>query len=37
MDFNKLFARVKAILTAPRSEWLVIAEEPATISSPGST
>jgi hypothetical protein len=30
MDFSKLFARVKAILTSPASEWPVIAEEPAT-------
>jgi hypothetical protein len=32
MDFNKLLARVKAILTSPASEWPVIAEEPATTS-----
>ncbi len=30
MDFNKLFARVKAILLTPASEWPLIAEEPAT-------
>jgi len=30
MDFNKLFARVMAILTKPTSEWPLIAEEPAT-------
>lgn len=30
MDFNKLFARVMAMLTKPASEWPVIAEEPAT-------
>jgi hypothetical protein len=30
MDFSKLFARVKAILTSPASEWPVIAEEPTT-------
>ena len=30
MDFSKLIARVKAILTSPASEWSVIAEEPAT-------
>ena len=32
MDFNKLFARIKAILTTPANEWPVIAEEPATTS-----
>ncbi|MHB1058447.1 MAG: Yip1 family protein [Rhodanobacter sp.] len=32
MDFGKIFARVKAILTTPRSEWPVIAAEPATAS-----
>jgi hypothetical protein len=31
MDFNKLIARVKAILTTPKTEWPVIAAEPATI------
>jgi hypothetical protein len=31
MDFNKLVARAKAILTTPRSEWPVIAAEPATV------
>lgn len=33
MDFNKLFARVMAILTKPANEWPLIAEEPATISA----
>jgi hypothetical protein len=32
MDFNKLFARVMAILTKPASEWPVIAAEPAAAS-----
>ncbi len=31
MDFNKLVARAKAILIQPKSEWPVIAEEPATV------
>lgn len=31
MDFNKLIARVKAILLTPKTEWPVIAGEPATI------
>lgn len=31
MDFNKLIARVKAILLSPKSEWPVIAGEPAAI------
>ncbi|HET6546305.1 MAG TPA: Yip1 family protein [Rhodanobacteraceae bacterium] len=31
MDFSKLFARVKGILTAPRTEWPLIAAEPATV------
>lgn len=31
MDFNKLIARVKAILLTPKTEWPVIAAEPATI------
>lgn len=31
MDFNKLIARVKAILLAPKAEWPVIASEPATV------
>lgn len=31
MDFNKLLARVKAILLTPKTEWPVIAGEPATI------
>src|ERR1044072_1523153 len=31
MDFNKLIARVKAILTTPKTEWPIIAAEPATV------
>lgn len=31
MDFNKLIARVKAILTTPRTEWPIIGAEPATV------
>jgi hypothetical protein len=31
MDFGKIIERVKAILTTPRTEWPVIAAEPATI------
>lgn len=31
MDFNKLIARIKAILLSPKTEWPVIAGEPATI------
>ena len=31
MDINKIIARAKAILLTPRSEWPVIAAEPATI------
>lgn len=31
MDFNKLIARAKAILTQPKAEWPVIAGEPATV------
>lgn len=31
MDFNKLIARVKAILSTPKTEWPVIAAEPATV------
>ena len=31
MDFNKLIARVKAILLTPKTEWSVIAAEPATV------
>jgi len=31
MDFGKIFARVKAILTTPGTEWPVAAAEPATI------
>lgn len=31
MDINKLIARVKAILLTPKTEWPVIAAEPATV------
>ncbi|HWX66785.1 MAG TPA: Yip1 family protein [Rhodanobacter sp.] len=31
MDFGKIIDRVKAILTTPRTEWPVVAAEPATI------
>ena len=31
MDINKMIARVKAILLTPKTEWPVIAAEPATI------
>jgi hypothetical protein len=31
MDFAKIVARIKAILGSPRTEWPVIAAEPATI------
>jgi hypothetical protein len=31
VDFNKLIARAKAILTTPKTEWPVIANEPATV------
>lgn len=31
MDMNKLVARVKAILMTPKTEWPVIASEPATV------
>lgn len=31
MDFNKLIARVKAILTTPKTEWPVIAAETTTV------
>jgi len=31
MDFSKLIARVKAILMTPKTEWPVIAAEPATV------
>lgn len=31
MDFNKLIARVKAILTTPKTEWPVIAAESTTV------
>jgi hypothetical protein len=33
MDFNKLIARVKAILVTPKTEWPVIATESATTAS----
>jgi hypothetical protein len=33
MDFNKLIARVKGILLTPKTEWPVIAAEPATPAS----
>lgn len=33
MDFGKIIARVKAILTTPRTEWPVVAAEPATTTS----
>ena len=31
MDFNKLIARVKAILMSPKTEWPAIGAEPATV------
>ena len=31
MDFNKIVARAKAILLTPKTEWPVIADEPATV------
>lgn len=31
MDMNKLVARVKAILMTPKTEWPIIAAEPATV------
>ncbi len=31
MDFNKLIARAKAILMTPKTEWPIIAAEPATV------
>ncbi|MEO7432375.1 MAG: Yip1 family protein [Dokdonella sp.] len=31
MDINKIIARVKAILMTPKTEWPVIAAEPATV------
>jgi hypothetical protein len=31
VDFNKLIARAKAILVTPKTEWPVIANEPATV------
>jgi len=33
VDINKVIARAKAILLTPRSEWPVIASEPATVGS----
>lgn len=33
MDFGTTFARVKAILVTPRTEWPVAAAEPATVGS----
>lgn len=30
MDFNQLIARAKAIITTPKTEWPVIAQEPTT-------
>jgi len=33
MDFGKIIERVKAILTTPKTEWPVVAAEPATTSS----
>lgn len=32
MDFAKIIARVKAVLTTPQTEWPVIAAEPASVS-----
>jgi hypothetical protein len=31
VDFNKLIARVKAMLLTPKTEWPVVASEPATV------
>jgi hypothetical protein len=31
VDFNKLIGRVKAILLTPKTEWPVVASEPATV------
>ena len=31
MDINKLIARIKNILLAPKTEWPVIAAEPETV------
>lgn len=31
MDINKIIARAKAVLTQPKLEWPVIAQEPATV------
>jgi Yip1 domain len=31
MDFNKIIARAKALILTPRTEWPVIAAEPATV------
>jgi hypothetical protein len=33
MDFSKILARAKALLLTPRTEWPVIAAEPATVGS----
>lgn len=33
MDFNKIIARAKALILTPRTEWPVIAAEPATVGS----
>ncbi len=33
VDLNQLTARVKALLTSPKTEWPVIASEPATVAS----
>ena len=32
MDFAKIIARIKAILTTPKTEWPVVATEPASVS-----
>jgi hypothetical protein len=31
MDFGKIIDRIKNILTTPKTEWPVIAAEPATV------
>lgn len=33
MDFSKLIARVRSLLLSPRTEWPLIAAEPATVAS----
>lgn len=33
MDFGKIFARIKAILSSPQTEWPLIAAEPASVAS----